>query len=103
MVADVLAPGDQLLVVVGGGEEAAALVVGEALDHRVGRLAGGVEPAHLERRLVEAQQRLHQVGMILEVGVQPSPRPSFQVRSRRPSESRIDSQMNRAQAEAASR
>ena len=70
MVVDVLAPGDQLLVVLGGGEEAAALGVGEAGDHRIGRLAGGVEPAHLEGRLVERQQRLEQVGVVLEVGVQ---------------------------------
>ena len=40
VVVDVLAAGDQLLVVARGGEEAAALGVGEALDHRVGGLAG---------------------------------------------------------------
>ena len=72
MVAEVLAAGDQLLVVVRGGEEAATLLVGEALDHRLGGLAGGVEPAHLEGRLVEAQQRLDQEGVVLEVGVEPA-------------------------------
>ena len=71
MVADVLAAGDQFLVVVRGGEEPAALVVGEALDHRVGGLARGVEPANLEGRLVEAQERLDQEGVVLEVGVEP--------------------------------
>ncbi len=72
MVGEVLAAGDQLLVVVRGGEEAATLLVGEALDHRLGGLAGGVEPAHLEGRLVQPQHRLDQEGVVLEVGVEPA-------------------------------
>ena len=39
VVLQVLAAGHELLVVGRGLEEAAALVVGEALDHRVGQLA----------------------------------------------------------------
>ena len=39
VVLEVLAPGDELLVVGRGLEEAAALLVGEALDHRVGERA----------------------------------------------------------------
>ena len=39
-VLEVLAPGDQRLVVVGGGEEPAALRVGEALEDRVGERPG---------------------------------------------------------------
>ena len=69
---EVLAAGDQLLVVVRGGEEAAALLVSEALDHRLGGLAGGVEPAHLQGRLVQPQHRLDQEGVVLEVGVEPA-------------------------------
>ena len=65
---DVLAPHDQLLVVVCGGEEAAAVGVGEQLDHLVGGLARGVEPANVERRLVQGQERLDQVRVVLEVG-----------------------------------
>ena len=70
MVVDVLAARDQLLVVVRGREEAAVLGVAEVLDHRVGGLARGVEPALVEGRLVERQQRLDQVGVVLEVGVE---------------------------------
>ena len=71
MVLGVLAAGHQALVVRGGLEEAAALLVGEALDHRVRQLARGGEPARLERRLVQGEQRLEQEGVVLEVGVQP--------------------------------
>ena len=70
VVVDVLAARDQLLVVGGGGEEAAVLGVGEALDHRVRGRAGGVEPARLEGRLVERQQRLDQKGVVLQIGIQ---------------------------------
>ena len=45
-------------------------LVGEAGDHRVGQLPGRGEPARLERRLVEGEQRLEQEGVVLEVGVQ---------------------------------
>ena len=45
-------------------------VVAEALDHRVGQRARLAEPARVEARLVEGQQRLEQVGVILEVGVE---------------------------------
>ena len=70
VVADLLAAGDQRFVVVGGGEEAAALVVAEAGDHRLGELAGPLEPALLEGRFVEGEQRLEQEGVVLEVGVE---------------------------------
>jgi hypothetical protein len=57
VVLDVLAARDQLLVVGGGREEAAVLGVGEALDDRVGERASLGEPARVERRLVERDQR----------------------------------------------
>ena len=69
-VLEVLAPRDELLVVVGGREEAALLGVGEALDDRVGERARLAEPARLEGRLVEVQQRLEQERVVLEVGVE---------------------------------
>ena len=49
---------------------AALLAVGEAGDHRVGQRAGLDEPACLEGRLVEVEQRLEQERVVLEVGVQ---------------------------------
>ena len=70
MVADLLAAGDQLLVVAGGGEEAAALGVAEAGDGGVRQRLGLLEPALLEARFVERQQRLQQEGVVLEVGVE---------------------------------
>src|SRR5829696_3491753 len=70
VVLEVLAPRDEPLVVDRGLEEAAALAVGEALDHRVGGRAGGGEPAWLEARLVQGEERLDQVGVVLEVGVE---------------------------------
>ncbi len=70
VVADLLAAGDQLLVVGRGGEEAAALGVAEAGDHRVGQLPRGGEPARLEARFVEDEERFEQEGVVLEVGVQ---------------------------------
>ena len=71
VVADLLAAGDQPLVVVRGRKEAAALGVAEAGDHRLGELAGLLVPALLEARFVERQQRLEQEGVVLEVGVEP--------------------------------
>ena len=71
-VLELLAPRDELLVVVRGGEEAAVLAVGEAREDRVGHAARLGEPALLERRLVQRQQRLEQVRVVLEVGVQPA-------------------------------
>jgi hypothetical protein len=53
VVLEVLPPGHELLVIGRCLEEAATLVVGDALDHRVGELARGREPARLEGRLVE--------------------------------------------------
>ena len=70
VVLGILAARDQLLVVVRRREEAAALGVREAVDHRLGRLTRGVEPADLEGRLVERQQRLDQIRVVLEVGVE---------------------------------
>src|SRR4051794_5748639 len=60
VVADLLAAGDQLLVVGRGREEATALAVSEALDHGLGQPLRLVEPALLEGRLVEGQQGLEQ-------------------------------------------
>ena len=72
MIADVLAAGDQCLVIVRGREEPAAISIGEALDHRVGGLARGIEPANLQGGLVEAEEPLHEERMVLQVGVQPA-------------------------------
>src|SRR3954453_23922882 len=57
-VLEVLAARHPLLVVRGRGEEPAALLVGEALEDRVGQRPRLGEPARLERRLVEDEQRL---------------------------------------------
>jgi len=46
------------MLVIARGTEEAALAVAEALDRRVGERARGDEPALLERRLVERQERL---------------------------------------------
>ena len=71
VVADLLAAGDQLLVVVGGREEAAALGVAEAGDRSSSaRARASLEPARLEGRFVEGEQRLEQEGVVLEVGVE---------------------------------
>ena len=48
VVIQILAPGDQLLVVIGGREETAVDRVGEVLDHRVRDLAGRLVVARLE-------------------------------------------------------
>src|SRR5829696_9710193 len=66
-VLELLAPRDQRLVVVRGREEAAVLEVGEAREDRLGKLARGAEPARVERRLVQRQQRLEQERVVLEV------------------------------------
>src|SRR3954451_2868126 len=70
VVLQVLATGQELLVVRRGLEEAAALLVGEARDHRVGELASGTKPARVERRLVEREERLEEEGVVLQVCVQ---------------------------------
>ena len=57
-------------MVVRGLEEPAPARVGKPLDHRVCQLARGHEAARVERRLVEAQQRLDQEGVVLEVAVE---------------------------------
>ena len=73
VVADLLAARDQLLVVAGGREEAAALAVAEALDRRLGQRPRLVEPALLEGRLIQGEQRFEQEGVVLEVGVEVGP------------------------------
>ena len=70
VVVDLLAAGDQRLVVVGGGEETAPLGIPEAGDRRTGEIAGLLEPAPLEGRLVQRQQRLEQEGVVLQVCVE---------------------------------
>ena len=72
-VLELLAPRDQLLVVGRRGEEAAALGVAEARDDRVRQRPRLGEPARLERRLVQREQRLEQEGVVLEVGAQLRP------------------------------
>src|SRR4029453_11243875 len=57
VVLDVLWPRDELLVIDRGREES-ALRVRKALDHHVGERSRLAEPAHLEGRLVEIEQRL---------------------------------------------
>ena len=69
-VLELLAAGDQRLVVGRGGEEAAALGVGEAVEDLVGERARLGEPARVEGRLVEREQRLEQERVVLEVGVE---------------------------------
>src|SRR3954454_13209189 len=73
VVLDVLAARDQLLVVLGGREEAAVLRVREALDDRVGERPRLGEPARVERRLVERDQRFEQEGVVLEHRAEPRP------------------------------
>ena len=71
VVLDLLAPGDQLLVVLVGREEPAVLAVGEALEDRVGERLRLGEPPRVERRLVERQQRVEQERVVLEHRPQP--------------------------------
>ena len=66
----VLGAGDQRLVVAAGVEEAALRRVPELLDHDVGQVQGRLDPARLERRLVQRHQGVDQEGVILQVGVQ---------------------------------
>ena len=71
VIVDVLAPGDQLLMVAGRGEEPALIGIFEELDHPIGCLPRRFEPANLKARLVERQQGLDQIGVVLEIGVEP--------------------------------
>ena len=52
----------------GGREEAAALGVGEAGDQLVRERHGLLEPALLAGRFEQRDQRLEQVGVVLQVG-----------------------------------
>ena len=52
-------------MVVGRVEEAAGRI-GEVVEDRVGQPAGGDEPALVERRLVEREQAVGEVGVVLE-------------------------------------
>src|SRR5262249_53918289 len=72
VVADLLAPRDQILVVGGGREEGAALGVAEAIDHRLRYGLRLLVPALLEARFVQRQERLEQERVVLEVGVEAS-------------------------------
>ena len=52
-------------MVVGRVEEAAGRI-GEMVEDRVGEVAGGDEPALVERRLVQREQPVGEVGVVLE-------------------------------------
>ena len=85
VVEDVLRAGHELLVVARGVEEAAGLGIREPVQDHVGDGPGGVEPARIKRRLVERHQRRRRSRRDPPGSRSASPRPSFQVRSSRPS------------------
>ncbi len=58
-------------MVVGGVEEAAALRVPELLEQDLGELLRRGNPARLERRLVERDQRVDEISIVFQVAVQP--------------------------------
>src|SRR4051794_39009671 len=64
VVVQILATHDELLVIVGRGEEPAAFGIREAGNHAIGRLPGSREPAFLEARLIEGEQRLDEERVI---------------------------------------
>jgi hypothetical protein len=69
-VVDVLAPGDELLVVGGGREEPAPVGVGEALEDDVAEAPGLGEVPLVEAGLVEGEEGLEQERVVLEVGAE---------------------------------
>ena len=73
VVVEVLLPRDQGLVVMAGVEEPAVRGVGELVDHDPRQLQRRLDPARLAGRLVQPGQAVDQVGVVVEVGVEPGP------------------------------
>src|SRR5687768_18549863 len=66
VVGDVAWTGDELLRVFRGIEEGASLLIPEPLDHRIGDLPRTVDPALVERQLVNRDESKRDRGVILE-------------------------------------
>ena len=67
----VLRAGEQLFVVVGRVIKTTVFGVFEVLDHRVGEGPGLVEPALFAGDVVQAEQAVYEVGVVVEVAVEP--------------------------------
>ncbi len=91
IVVRILAAGDELLVVLAGVKESAVLRVPKLIEHHFDELLGGCDPARLEGRLVQIDQRFDQVGVILQVAIQPRLDVARQARAIQPAPGRAHS------------